>query len=155
MVKETVDTSQADSVPNEPGCEGWSQVLSKKAKATFAQALARKGKPKKGSGIGNNKPKLPSPKLPQTRQRHNSAPAGQQATARQTDNSRVVVSNACRVWGTIRSCTTSTIKNAISQLTNVGESINIRRKFKKDGNRLRWWFVIHAEETVLKSLDTQ
>ena len=53
MVKEAVDTSQADSVPNEPGCEGWSQVLSRKAKATFAQTLARKGKPKKGKDNGN------------------------------------------------------------------------------------------------------
>ena len=53
MVKETVDTDQADSVPNEPGCEGWSQVLNKKAKATFAQALVRKEKPKKGRGNGN------------------------------------------------------------------------------------------------------
>ena len=63
MVKETVDADRADSVPNEPdycegcepGCEGWSQVLNKKVKATFAQALVRKGKPKKGrdNGITN------------------------------------------------------------------------------------------------------
>jgi len=47
MVKETVDADQADSVPNEPDCEGWSQALNKKVNATFAQALVRKGKPKK------------------------------------------------------------------------------------------------------------
>jgi len=84
----------------------------KKVKATFAQALVRKGKPKKGrdNGITN-----------QTNQ--NSHKPGKDTTVLlqdkkqlqdKTDNSRVVVSNACWVWGTLRSCTTSTIKNAIS-----------------------------------------
>ena len=72
------------------------------------------------------------------------------------DLKRTVVDSVRRICCTLQSTTTNAVKRTISQLTNIAESdpaIRIRRKSQplKNGKE-KWWYVIHVEENVLKTL---
>ena len=61
-----------------------------------------------------------------------------------------------RVWGTMRNCSNRTVLTVLQRLSTVSEKVEIRRKFKKKGdNRVQWWFLIRAEETVLQQLEQE
>ena len=63
------------------------------------------------------------------------------------------VPGARRVWGTMKSCTSGTIKGAIARFCNIID-IRVKRKTKQIGeNKERWWFVIHGNEESLANLD--
>ena len=59
-----------------------------------------------------------------------------------------------RIWVTLSNCITTVVKNPINCLTDVGEQIEVKRKYKSDRNRKRWWFLLKASEEVLQSLES-
>ena len=61
-----------------------------------------------------------------------------------------------RVWGTMRDSSCRTVLGTLQRLTSVAQSIEVRRKFKKVGEKkVRWWFLIRGEESVLECLQTE
>ena len=85
----------------------------------------------------------------------------QQTASQQTlinPSKKELAPGACRIWGTMRTCTVSTVVNSIARLTNIGDSVlKVKRKFKMgtDGKVTRWWYVIHAEEACLQQLESE
>ena len=71
-----------------------------------------------------------------------------------TPQARVRVEGARRIWGTHPHATTKTVENAIGRFCNV-QGLRIKRKTSRNvqTRKSSWWFVIHAEETVLQELD--
>ena len=67
---------------------------------------------------------------------------------------REKVSGVRRIWGTLSNCTTTVVKNVITRLTDAGEEIEVKSKYKSDTNRKRWWFLLKASEEVLESLES-
>ncbi len=70
---------------------------------------------------------------------------------------------ARKVWGTLRSTTTTAVANTIKSLTKLPATPNpdlkIKRKYKTaDSNNKRvvkWWFVVRGEEKLLEELSKQ
>ena len=67
---------------------------------------------------------------------------------------REKVTGVCRIWGTLSNCTTTVVRNVINCLTDVGEQIELKRKYKSDRNRKRWFFLLKGSEEVLESLES-
>jgi hypothetical protein len=69
---------------------------------------------------------------------------------------RVRVEGARRIWGTHPHATTRTIENAIDRFCNI-QDLNIKRKISRNrqSGKSSWWFVLHAEESVLKELESK
>ena len=66
------------------------------------------------------------------------------------------VTGARRIWGTMKSCTVTAIRNAISRLCpSLPSGLRVRRKFKTNGEKTRWWFIVHAPEQTLSMLEEQ
>ncbi len=67
------------------------------------------------------------------------------------------VPNKRKIWGTPRVCTASSVKKAITQLTGVeGSKVEVKRKYKKDGEKLvKWWHVVRADEGILDKLEQE
>ena len=76
------------------------------------------------------------------------------ATVPPTPQARVRVEGARRIWGTHPHATSKTVENAIGRFCNVQE-LRIKRKTSRNlqTRKSSWWFVIHAEESVLRELD--
>ena len=70
---------------------------------------------------------------------------------------REVVIGVRRIWGTVKSSSHLSVKNAIVQLAGIEniESIHVKRKYKSaSAGKPRWWYIIHAEEeAILKPLE--
>ena len=60
-----------------------------------------------------------------------------------------------RIGGTLCATTVKAVENTLKHLTTTGDSLEIRRKYKKTGNTSRWWFVVHANENVLLKLEAE
>ena len=69
---------------------------------------------------------------------------------------RVTVEGVRRIWGTHNHATTKTIENAIARFCNV-QGLRIKRKTSRNRQtrKTSWWFVIHAQESVLQELDSK
>ena len=75
------------------------------------------------------------------------------------------IEGARKVWGTHKITTIGEVKGAISMLANIAaEELTVKRKFKAPVNYDRstsvrtrgankWWFVLRAEESILKRLE--
>ena len=61
---------------------------------------------------------------------------------------RVPVENSRKIWGTLKSTSTSMVLNAIQKTppSSIGRNLTIKRKFKKDtsGATKIWWFVVRG-----------
>ena len=68
-----------------------------------------------------------------------------------------VVRGVRRIWGTVKSSSHFSVKNAIVQLADIEsmEKIHVKRKYKSTSTgKPKWWYVIHAEEeAILKPLE--
>ena len=64
---------------------------------------------------------------------------------------KVKVDGARRVWGTMRVCTEVTVKSVIERCCGI-KTVRVRRKTSTRGGQ-HWWFVLHADEAVLSSLE--
>ena len=64
-----------------------------------------------------------------------------------------------RVWGTLKSCTSTAVKGAIvrlisNQLVPGIENITVKRKYRHtSNNKLRWWFLVFMPEEALQKLE--
>ena len=69
-------------------------------------------------------------------------------------SNKIRVEGARRVWGTMKVTTVFTLMNALSKMFNA-TNLQIKRKTVLDnaGEVKRWWFIIHASESVLCNLD--
>ena len=70
---------------------------------------------------------------------------------------RVKVEGARRIWGTVKSCTMGTVRSVIQRFCKIESGLRVRRKISKSSsetNRIRWWFVLHGDETLLTSLES-
>lgn len=69
----------------------------------------------------------------------------------------VKVDGARKVWGTLKSSTTASVKSAISRVCN-NNTVKVKRKFKVGSGtqetQARWWYVLHDSEEALVSLET-
>ena len=79
--------------------------------------------------------------------------AGNTATT-EISQTRVKVEGARRIWGTLPHATTRTVQNAIDRFCNV-HGLRIKRKTSRSVHlgKTSWWFVVHADEPVLRELD--
>ena len=70
----------------------------------------------------------------------------------------VKVSGARKVWSTIKSCTVTSVKSAISRVCK-NDTVKVKRKVKNnpgDSNGARssrWWFILHDTEEALVTLE--
>ena len=71
----------------------------------------------------------------------------------------VPIEDARRVWGTLRSTTTSAITNVIKRLTpgTLAENLTVKRKYKtnQEGVSKKWWFVIRGDKHNLEILEKE
>ena len=63
-----------------------------------------------------------------------------------------------KVWGTLKSTTTTAVTNALSLVKEVPtDKVSVKRKYKnvdRNGkNMKKWWFVLRAPENVLQTLE--
>jgi len=68
------------------------------------------------------------------------------------------VQGVCRLWGTFKTTSVQAGKSALTKLTSVGNTVSIKCKYKTLGSspsRVRWWFVIRADETTLTTLEQE
>ena len=115
--------------------------------------VVRKGKGKgRGNGSGKGSGALSEPK-----EAHVSALTTSHAP--HATRKRVPVKNCRKVWGTLRSTSTTVVINAIKQTTpsSLGPSFSIKRKFKNSqkGTTRKWWFVIRGNKTDIDLLDKE
>ena len=69
---------------------------------------------------------------------------------------KVKVTGARKIWGTMRETTVRSVKGVISKLCKIESGFKVKRKdLTGDSlNKPKWWFVIHADESVLAKLDS-
>ena len=81
------------------------------------------------------------------------------SNARSHKKSRAPVSNARKIWGTLRSTACSAIAGAVKRLVSASlcEKLTIKRKFKsaQDGSIKKWWFVIRGKESDVELLEEE
>ena len=72
---------------------------------------------------------------------------------------KILAHGVRRVWGTMKSCTPSTVKGAIvrlvsNQLVPSIDSIIVKRKYRRTtDNKLHWWFLLFMPEEALQKLE--
>ena len=71
----------------------------------------------------------------------------------------VRIEDARRVWGTLKSTTTSAVTNAIKHITpgSLAENLTVRRKYKatQEGTVKKWWFVVRGDKANLELLEKE
>ena len=116
--------------------------------------MVRKGRgkgPGKGKGKGMDKePKSTSHAQP-------AQPSLSSQPSKRPSRPSKPVPNKRKIWGTPRVCTASSVKKAITQLAGVeGSKVEVKRKYKKDGEKLvKWWHVVRADEGILDKLEQE
>lgn len=70
---------------------------------------------------------------------------------------KVQVQGKRRVWGTLKACSSSAVKQAICRLTETAkENILSKRKYKTmRNNKIRWWHIISGDEDNLEKLEKE
>ena len=59
------------------------------------------------------------------------------------------------MWGTLSMYTSGAVQSAIRRFCSI-DSVHVRRKSKEFPNgKVRWWFVLHDKEEILKALDAK
>ena len=84
---------------------------------------------------------------------------GGRAVTHDRKKAKVKVFGARKVWGTLRTTTINAVKHVVTSIARIqAAKFVIKRKYKSSndtGKVHRWWFVIKADETVLKELDAK
>ena len=72
---------------------------------------------------------------------------------------RIPVTNARRIWGTLKSTTCSAVTGAIRRLTPgvLNENLTIKRKYKanQEGLTRKWWFVVRGDKSSVELLQNE
>ena len=118
--------------------------------------VVRKGKGK-GKGNGSRKGSRAPSEPMECPKAHDSVPTTSHAP--HPTRKRVPVENCRKVWGTLRSTSTTVVINALKQTTpsSLGPSFSIKRKFKnsQNGTTRKWWFVIRGNKPDIDLLDKE
>lgn len=130
----------------------WSQVVARNAKSTRTRKVI--SSTERSNSMQPNRTKPPHPaQVPD-------ADTGLQTKTRYRRKSaeKVKIEGKRKIWGTLRSTTTVAVKNAIKSMTDL--EVDVKRKYKTtapgrgDSMRIsRWWFVVSANEELLKQLE--
>jgi len=72
-----------------------------------------------------------------------------------THTHKVKVTGARRIWGTLQECSVRSVRNTLTRLCGIGNSVRVKRKTKVNPSthRSQWWFVLHADESLLVALE--
>ena len=73
-----------------------------------------------------------------------------------THSSKAKVAGARRIWDTLQECTVKSVRNVLTHLCNIDNSVvQVKRKARVHPltNKNQWWFVLHAHENVLVTLE--
>ena len=108
--------------------------------------LGGKGMREKGAGSVQGGKK--QPEAQEYSQQHTST-QGTDSNQRKAHGRHQFVSlpGKCKVWGTQKVCSSSTVRNAIIKQISSQISINVKRKFKLgSGNKIvKWWYVVRGK----------
>ena len=79
--------------------------------------------------------------------------------ARQSSN-RILITNAKKVWGTLRSTTPAALLKAIERFASpksLVKYLSVKRKYKlsRDGQVKKWWFVVRADVSNINLLEQE
>ena len=79
--------------------------------------------------------------------------------ARQSSN-RILITNAKKVWGTLRSTTPAVLLKAIERFASpksLVKYLSVKRKYKlsRDGQVKKWWFVVRADVSNINLLEQE
>ena len=69
---------------------------------------------------------------------------------------KIQVAGSRKIWGTLKSTTTSAVSNAVCSLTGMNaDHLIFKCKYKTNPtkNSSKWWFVIRSDEALLKDLE--
>ena len=66
---------------------------------------------------------------------------------------RVVVQGVRRIWGTLKSASTTAVASTLSKLTTLGTQLTVKKKVNPRGNH--WWFLVRGTEEHLKKLEDE
>ena len=82
------------------------------------------------------------------------------ARRRKTRNERgVPVENARKIWGTMKTTTSSVITSVIRKVASRSYtgSLTVKRKYKtnRDGSLKRWWYVVRGERSDVEQLEQE
>ena len=82
-------------------------------------------------------------------------PTSASGESARTHTPKVKVTGARRIWGTLQECSVRSVKNALTRLCGIDNSVQVKRKTKVNPStrRSQWWFVLHADETLLVALE--
>ena len=129
----------------------WSQVVTRNAKPTRTRKVTSSTERRNSTQLSRTKPPHAAQVLDD---------AGLQTRTRRHRKSaeKVKVEGKRKIWGTLRATTTVVVKNAIKSMTDL--EVAVKRKYKTtapgsgDSMRVsRWWFVVSANEELLKQLE--
>lgn len=80
-------------------------------------------------------------------------------TANPTENQtcpkpeRVVVPGVRRIWGTLKSASTTAVSSTLNKLTTLGSQLAVKKKVRSGSAGSHWWFLVKGSEEVLKKLE--
>ena len=82
-------------------------------------------------------------------------------TANPTENQtrpkpeRVVVPGVRRIWGTLKSASTTAVSSTLNKLTTLGSQLTVKKKVRSGSAGSHWWFLVKGSEEVLKKLEEE
>ena len=81
------------------------------------------------------------------------SPAGEPSVS----TNKIKVVGARRIWGTLKSSSTKTVKSVILQVSKIEGELRIKRKDKENRTtgRPKWWYVVHGSESTLMELEAK
>ena len=116
----------------------WNVVASKRHGRSKGKGKGRKQGPSNEAAIQNShKPITPLPQSEHTSQSLSS-------------HEREVFPGVRRVWGTMRSCSVTSVAKAIRQLTSISGEMQVKRKYKTTdtGKLSKWWYTLFEQKRV-------
>ena len=162
-LKALVATLQKKERPSSEPCPGAQTVGA--ASAQWSTAVGRKGPKKPGKGMGmDSKQSTPlgassSPSPNSTPQSNSTSQPSLSSNSRPRSShsqTRVRVTGARKIGGTMKSTTAAAVANALKTLAKSPQNaLSVKRKYKINAKRVtRWWFVIKGEESLLEQLQS-
>jgi len=115
------------------------------------------GRRKGTNGKGGSGTHMPSKNSGSKRDSHASTQSHKNAASGGDNLNKEVFAGVRRIWGTMKACTAPTVTRSITRLTDVGRNVQVTWKYKtnSEGKIVRWWYILHAEEAVLKKLEQE
>lgn len=127
---------------------------------TYAKAAARSTRPKNATTTtvpGASVTALPVFQQSGEPRTNDAVPGGAEPIRISKPKKFVKVAGARKVWGTMSETTVKGVTGIISKLCSIKSGLKIKRKVQPGGqnHKPRWWFVIHAEEDNLCTLEAE